>query len=42
MAFTIMAGLVPAIGRGTLPLRMGGTSPAMTVDVTEIVALRSQ
>ena len=26
-----MAGLVPAIGRGTLPLRMAGTSPAMTV-----------
>src|SRR6476619_4916649 len=25
-----MAGLVPAIGRGTLPLRMAGTSPAMT------------
>ena len=26
-----MAGLVPAIGRSTLPLRMAGTSPAMTV-----------
>ncbi len=25
-----MAGLVPAIGRGTLPLRMAGTSPTMT------------
>jgi hypothetical protein len=27
----VMAGLVPAIGRGTLPLPMAGTSPAMTV-----------
>jgi hypothetical protein len=26
-----MAGLVPAIGRGTLPLHMAGTSPAMTI-----------
>ena len=26
-AFTVMAGLVPAIGRGTLPLRMAGTMP---------------
>jgi hypothetical protein len=24
-AATVMAGLVPAIGRGTLPLRMAGT-----------------
>src|SRR6476660_5512061 len=31
ITFTVMAGLVPAIGRGTLPLRMAGTSPAMTV-----------
>jgi hypothetical protein len=34
--FTVMAGLVPAIGRGTLPLRMAGTSPAMTVKVVRI------
>ena len=27
VAFTVMAGLVPAIGRGTLPLRMAGTKP---------------
>jgi hypothetical protein len=27
VAFTVMAGLVPAIGRGTLPLRMAGTMP---------------
>jgi hypothetical protein len=26
-----MAGLVPAIGRGTVPLLMVGTRPAMTV-----------
>jgi hypothetical protein len=26
-----MAGLVPAIDRGTLPLRIAGTSPAMTI-----------
>ena len=32
-AIAVMAGLVPAIGRGTLPLRMAGTSPAMTVKV---------
>ena len=32
-ALTVMAGLVPAIGRGTLPLRMAGTKPAMTVKV---------
>ena len=35
VTFIVMAGLVPAIGRGTLPLRMAGTSPgtspAMTV-----------
>ena len=31
ITFIVMAGLVPAIGRGTLPLRMAGTSPAMTV-----------
>jgi hypothetical protein len=37
-----MAGLVPAIGRGTLSLRMAGTSPAMTVAVTEIASLRLQ
>ena len=30
ITFAVMAGLVPAIGRGTLPLRMAGTSPAMT------------
>jgi hypothetical protein len=30
-AATIIAGLVPAIGRGTLLLRMAGTSPAMTI-----------
>jgi hypothetical protein len=29
----VMAGLVPAIGHGTLPLRMAGTSPAMTINV---------
>ncbi len=34
--FTVMAGLVPAIGRGPLPLRMAGTSPAMTVKVVRI------
>jgi hypothetical protein len=28
-----MAGPVPAISRGTVPLRMAGTSPAMTVQV---------
>ena len=31
VTFTVMAGLVPAISRGTLPLRMAGTSPAMTL-----------
>ncbi len=31
VTFIVMAGLVPAIGGGTLPLRMAGTSPAMTI-----------
>src|SRR3977135_3403029 len=31
LADALMAGLVPALGRGTLPLRMAGTRPAMTV-----------
>ena len=31
VTFIVMAGPVPAISRGTLPLRMAGTSPAMTV-----------
>ncbi len=33
LAFTpvpVMGGLVPAISRGTLPVVMAGTSPAMT------------
>ena len=30
VTFTVMAALVPAIGRGALPLRMAATSPAMT------------
>jgi hypothetical protein len=30
-SFPVMAGLVPAIGRGTLPLQMAGTGPATTV-----------
>ena len=28
----VMAGLVPAIRRGTVPVAMAGTSPAMTGD----------
>ena len=41
VTFTVMAGLVPAIGRGTLPLRMAGTSPAMTVRTGFIQAGRA-
>ena len=33
VTFIVMAGPVPAISRGTVPLRMAGTSPAMTVQV---------
>jgi len=33
-ALIVMAGLVPAISRGTLPLQMAGTGPAMTMKVT--------
>src|SRR4051794_5995254 len=29
-SLTVMVGLVPAIGRGTVPLLMAGTTPAMT------------
>jgi hypothetical protein len=32
-ALAVMSGLVPAINRGTLPLRMAGTSPDMMVKV---------
>jgi hypothetical protein len=31
ITFIVMVGLVPAISRGTLPLLMAGTRPAMTV-----------
>jgi hypothetical protein len=31
VTFTVMAGLVPAIGRGTLPLQMAGAGPATMV-----------
>jgi hypothetical protein len=31
VTFTVMARLVPASGRGTVPLLMAGTRPAMTV-----------
>jgi hypothetical protein len=40
VTFAVMAGLVPAIGRGTQPLRMSGTSPRLSGKVFAVQSTR--